>query len=192
MSIQDEIPRSRINLRYRTTIKGASELLELPFRVLILSDLSQGTSVDRETDLESRRLRSLDGKNLDSIMADMRMSLRFNVENCIDEPAVDATGEDDEDTLTVDLPITSRKSFNPVQVAANVPKIRALLLLRKLLMEMQSNIDNRKDLRRIIHEIFAHPEMIDSLKQELHPYAQYQIPNPKALAATSKPASTGE
>ena len=75
MSIQDEIPRSRINLRYRTEINGAAQMLELPFRVMVLGDLSCGTSVDREVDLDSRRLRSLDGKNLDSVMENMRLSL---------------------------------------------------------------------------------------------------------------------
>ena len=50
-------------------IKGEGELLELPFRLLILADLSMGSSTDRETDLDSRRLRSLDGKNLDAVVA---------------------------------------------------------------------------------------------------------------------------
>lgn len=175
MSIQDEIPRSRINLRYRTTIKGGEETLELPMRLLILGDLSFGSSVDRESDLESRRFRSLDGKNLDGVMQDMRMTLNFKVENCIDTDA--------EDGLEVTLPIHNRKSFNPDQVAASVPKIKSLLLLRKLLMEMQSNIDNRKELRRTIHELFTNPEQLEELKKELQPYAQYQVPNNKALGA---------
>lgn len=175
MSIQDEIPRSRINLRYRTTIKGAEEMLELPMRLLILGDLSQGSSVDRESDLESRRFRSLDGKNLDGVMEDMRMSISFQSPNCIDP-------SDDDDKLDVTLPISARKSFNPDQVAANVPKVKSLLLLRRLLTEMQSNIDNRKDLRRIIQELYSHPEQLENLKKELAAYAQYQIPKSTALA----------
>lgn len=182
MSIQDEIPRSRINLRYRTNINGGEEMLELPFRLLILADLSLGSSTDREVDLESRRMRSLDGKNLDSVMENMRMSVSLQVENHIDAGA--------EDQLTVELPIKNRKSFTPEQVANSVPKIRALLLLRRLLLEMQSNIDNRKELRRLIHEIFSKPELMDSLKQELAEYAEYKVPaGKKTLPAVQTPAT---
>lgn len=183
MSIQDEIPRSRINLRYRTNINGNTELLELPFRLLILGDLSQGSSVDREVDLESRRLRSLDGKNLDSVMENMRMSVSFSVENHIDPKA--------EERLEVNLPIRDRRSLSPDQVAQNVPKVRALLLLRRLLLEMQSNIDNRKDLRKLIHELFGNAEKLQGLRQALSPYASYRLPSAKGLAApsASKPAA---
>lgn len=183
MSIQDDIPRSRINLRYRTNIKGSAELLELPFRLLLLADLSVGSSVDREVELDNRRLRSLDGKNLDSMMEDMRMSINFKVENLIDPSS--EPGEEDPG-LAVELRIKNRQSFIPGDVANQVPKIRSLLLLRRLLLEMQSNIDNRKELRRIIHEIFGNPEALASLKQELAAYAQYQVPNPQALAQVPK------
>lgn len=180
MSIQDEIPRSRLNLRYRTTIKGEAEMLELPFRLLVLGDLSLGTSMDRESDLESRRFRSLDGKNLDSVIEDMRMTMRFKVPNRVDP-------QEEDEELEVTLPVKNRKSFNPDLVAANVPKIASLLLLRRLLAEMQSNIDNRKELRRIVQEIYSNPEMLDSLKKELAVYAGYRIPqgttNHKALTA---------
>lgn len=178
MSIQDEIPRSRINLRYRTNIKGEGELLELPFRLLILADLSLGSSKDRETDLDSRRLRSLDGKNLDNVMEDMRMSVQFTVKNHIDG------GPDD--NLTVDIPIKNRKSFVPDHVASSVPKVRALLLLRRLLLETQSNIDNRKDLRRLINEIYSNPELLNSLKDELSSLSGYKVPVSKALAARTE------
>lgn len=77
MSIQDDLPRSRINLKYRTAIDGVQQVLELPFRLLILGDLSLGSSTDRKTDLDSRRMRSLDGKNLDDLMEDMKMTVSF-------------------------------------------------------------------------------------------------------------------
>lgn len=175
MSIQDEIPRSRINLRYRTNITGGGELLELPFRLLVLGDLSLGTSVDREQDLDTRRMRSLDGKNLDSVMRDMRMSMRFKVENFVDAPG--------ENGIDVEIPVQDRSSFLPDHVAHNIPKVQALLLLRRLLVEMQSNIDNRKELRRAIQEIFSNPQALEALKKDLAPYATYQLPNREELPA---------
>lgn len=168
MSIQDDIPRSRINLRYRTEIQGTAQMLELPFRLMVLGDLSGGSATDREVDLESRRLRSLTDKNLDSVMENMRMSLSFKVSNRID-PGSDST-------IEVNIPIKNRRSFTPGNVADSVPKIRSLLLLRKLLLEMQSNIDNRKELRKLIQEIFSNPGAFRAVQGELKGYDSFQLP----------------
>lgn len=181
MSIQDEIPRSRINLRYRTEINGSAQMLELPFRLMILADLSGGSSIDREVDLDSRRLRSLDGKNIDSVMENMRMSVNFKVQNFI-EPG-------SEEQLDVQLPITNRKSLSPEVVANNIPKVRALLLLRKLLLEVQANIDNRKDLRRLVQEIWSSPDQLNKLQKELEGLSTYKLPSQQKALPAAKPNS---
>lgn len=177
-SIQDQIPRSRINLRYRTLVEGQLKEVELPFRLIVMANLSHGSSVDCEVDLETRRLRTLDGTNLDALMENMRISLSFDVPNSI-------SGGDEK--LPVKLPIKNRASFNPDQVANNVPKIRALLLLRKLLLEMQGQVDNRKDVRNLIYQIFSNPAELEQLQKELEAYSGYKMPDNKALA---KPAAT--
>ena len=47
MAIQDQLPKSRITLTYRTTINGEPETVKLPLRLLILGDFSHNSSVDR-------------------------------------------------------------------------------------------------------------------------------------------------
>ena len=61
MAIQDEIPKSRLTLRYKTEVSGQPEDLTLPMRLLVTGDFSLGTSKDRKVDLEERRLRNMDG-----------------------------------------------------------------------------------------------------------------------------------
>jgi len=175
-SIQDQIPRSRINLRYRTMIEGEPKEVELPFRLIILGDLSLGSSTDRELDLESRRLRTLDGRNLDAVMENMRMSISFQPKNCIDNST---------ETLEVTLPIKNRASFLPGEVANNIPQLRALLLLRKLLLEMQAQVDNRKEIRNLIYQIFSNPDQLAQLKGELEAYATYKLPQKSLPAAAA-------
>ena len=58
MAIQDEIPKSRLTLRYRTEINGQPEDMSLPLRLLITGDFSQGSSSDRSVDLDERNLRN--------------------------------------------------------------------------------------------------------------------------------------
>jgi type VI secretion system protein ImpB len=181
MAITDEIPKSRLTLTYRTNVNGEPEEVQLPLRLLIMGDLSKGTSKDvrdakgERIDLDKRALRQLDGKNLDKIMADMNMSIKVTVPNKIDP--------DHADEIEATLPIKSMKSFQPAEVAKHVPKIRALLLLRKLLLEVQANIDNRKEFRLLLREMAQHPEKATALLQELPGFEDFKVPSVAALKA---------
>ena len=48
MAIQDEIPKSRLTLRYKTEINGQPEDIQLPLRLAVVGDFSLGTSKDRQ------------------------------------------------------------------------------------------------------------------------------------------------
>lgn len=178
MAITDEIPRSRITLTYRTNVHGEPEEVTLPFRVLVMGDLSQGTSKDRALPLDKRQIRRLDGKNLNQIMADMGLSLSLSVKNRIN-PTVS-------DSLDVKLPINSVKSFLPAEVAKNVPRVRALLLLRKLLLEAQATFDNRKEFRALLREAITSDERMKALTQQLAKFENYRIPAAKLRLVVSK------
>jgi len=171
MAITDEIPRSRITLTYRTNVHGEPEEVTLPFRVLVMGDLSRGTSRDRALPLDKRQIRRLDGKNLNQVIADMGLSLSLTVKNRIN-PTVS-------DSLDVKLPITSVKSFLPAEVAKSVPRIRALLLLRRLLLEAQATFDNRKEFRALLREATTNDDRMKGLTQELAKFENYRIPAAK-------------
>ena len=84
MAINDEIPKSRITLTYRTNVNGERAEKALPLRLLLMGNFSGGTSTDSKKDLDQRQIRNLDGKNLDQVMRDMNMRLSFQVPNRID------------------------------------------------------------------------------------------------------------
>ena len=58
MAIQDDIPRSRITLKYRTTIEGEPADVELPLRFLVMGDFSRGSNPN---DPEDRNPASVSG-----------------------------------------------------------------------------------------------------------------------------------
>lgn len=169
MAITDEIPKSRITLTYRTEVHGEREDVALPFRVLIMGDLSNGTSKDRKLDLDQRQIRGLDGKNLDAVIKDMGMSLKLTVPNKVNP---DEGGAE----MEVELPISGLKSFSPAEIAHNVPKLKALLLLKKLLLEAQANLDNRKEFRKLMRELATRKEAIAALQGELQGYETFKLP----------------
>ncbi len=59
MAIQDEIPKSRLTLRYKTEVNGRPEDLSLPMRFMVMGDFSKGGSKDRKMDLEERQVRNM-------------------------------------------------------------------------------------------------------------------------------------
>lgn len=174
MAITDEIPKSRLTLTYRTNVNGTPEDVTLPFRLLIMGDLSSGTSKDRAVDLDQRQIRQLDGKNLNQVMADMNMSVSLSVPNRIDPSR--------SESLNVTLPITGMKSFTPADIAQNVPKVRSLLLLRKLLLEVQSNLDNRKEFRTLLRQLAQDPNAVAALREELAGFDDFKVPSGKKEA----------
>ncbi len=168
MAIQDEIPKSRLTLRYKTEINGALQDVTLPLRLLVQGDFSLGSSQDRKADLEERRLRNLDGTNTDAVMKDMGMSLQFSVANKIDPEA----SED----MNVNVPIDGMRAFSPDHVAKNVPKLKGLLQMKKLLEEVISNVDNRKEFRKLLNELMGNEEALAKMLQQLKGYESLKLP----------------
>jgi type VI secretion system protein ImpB len=169
MAIQDEIPKSRLTLRYKTEVNGQPEDMTLPLRLLITGDFSQGSSNDRKVDLDERRIRNLDGTNTDAVMKDMGMSLNFTVEN-----KIDAEREED---LQIILPIDSMKSFSPDQVAEHVPKLKGLLTLKRLIGEMLTNVDNRKEFHKLLDELMSNPENLEKVLANLKGFESFKLPS---------------
>ena len=186
MAITDEIPRSRITLTYRTQVNGTRADKALPFRLLVMGDFSKGTSIDRKKDLDQREIRNLDGKNLNQVIQNMGMTLNFNVPNRVDKKdPVDGSAPA---PLQVSLKLDSMKSFSPVDVARQVPKINALLTLRKLLLELQGNLDNRKEFRQLVRQLAQNPEAVQKLKTELAAFKSMSLP--KLAATNPQPPTT--
>lgn len=169
MAIQDEIPKSRLTLRYKTEVSGQPEDITLPLRLLVTGDFSLGSSKDRKMDLEERRVRNLDGKNTDDVMKDMGIKLNFSVANKVDP--------DKSEDLQVEIPVDSMKSFSPEEVAKHVPKLKGLLMLKRLVEEVLSNVDNRKEFRKLLNELMSNEEALGKLMEELKGYESFKLPS---------------
>ena len=169
MAIQDEIPKSRLTLRYKTEVDGEPADITLPMRLMVVGDFSQGSSSDREVDLDDRRVRNLDGTNTDTLMKDLGMSLNFTVDNKIDP--------NNEAELDIKLPIDSMKSFSPAEVAEHVPKLKGLLTLKELVAEMLTNVNNRKELNKLLNQLMSNPENKDKILADLKGFESLKLPS---------------
>ena len=177
MAVQDEVPKSRLTLRYKTEVNGAPADITLPMRLMVTGDFSSGTSIDCQKDLEERLSHSMDGTNTDDVMKEMGISLKIAVPNRVDP----ANGDD----MDVSLNIDSMKSLKPDAIAKQIPKVDALLLLKRLLEESISNVDNRKEFRKLLDELMSKPEQLEKVLADLKAFEGLKLPE-------SKPAEPSE
>ncbi len=171
MSVQDEIPKSRLTLRYKTEVNGTPADVVLPLRMLVTGDFSGGTSTDCQKDLEERLSHSMNGTNTDDVMREMGISLNIAVPNRVDP----ANGDD----MDVKLKVDSIKSLKPDAIAKQIPKVEALLLLKRLLEESINNVDNRKEFRKLLDELMSKPEELEKLLADLKSFEGLKLPEPK-------------
>lgn len=167
MAVQDEVPKSRITLTYKTEVDGEPAVVDLPFRLMVLGDFSNGSSKDRAVDLEERGLRKLDGRNTNDIMKDMGISLDMVVANKVNP---------NEEGMRVKLSLNSLNSFSPDEVAKQIPQVRSLMLLKKLLEEIQSNMANKKEFAQLLNKLASSQNLVADLREKLKAFSIYQIP----------------
>lgn len=176
MPIQDEVKKSRITLIHNTTVNGEVQSEEIPFRILVTGDLSDGSSKDRQLKLNEREIRNFDGNNTNSIIKDMGININLEVINKINP--------EEEETVKVELPIENLKSFSPEQIAQKIPKVRKLLELKALLKEGLTAIGNNRKLAAEIKKLYQDKESYGALKKQLEPIGP--------LLALSKSSSESE
>ena len=161
-SFQNEIPPARVNLRLDVGAKGAKKKVELPLRLLVLGDFSNGTNSASVAD----RLRiAVDRSTFPKVMGAMVQVLEYPVED-----KLNAEGG----TMKISLPIENLESFRPENVVAAVPRLSRLLAARNLLRDLKSNIVDNRELRRrleaILHDAEASQRLNEQLKRLIADY----------------------
>jgi type VI secretion system protein ImpB len=156
MAAKNSLPKSRISLTYDTRQPDQPKKeKELPLRLLVVGDLSgraykpEGAPAptDKPDDLESRPIHNLNKANLDAVMAKMNVSLTLTgVANHVDEasPPFDVT-----------IPLQSMSAFEPGNMVDLVKPVARLLEVRKLILDLQAQVDNNKLFRRLVRELAA-------------------------------------
>jgi len=170
MSLNDEIPKSRVMLRYNTVVEGEKKDKELPMKFLIVGDLSGGVSKDRQVDMDQREIRDVSG-TLDSTIKDMGISIDMQVENHINPSK--------SPMLDLSLALTSMKSFRPSEIAENVPELKSLMKMRDLLKEFESTVDNNKAFRNTIKDILKDKDRTAELIKDLPNVDTFRIEDKK-------------
>jgi type VI secretion system protein ImpB len=154
-SFQDEIPPSRVNIRYHNKTTG-QEKIELPLKLLLLGDY---TFRDDDTPLEERKKISVNKDNFADVMREQGLKLDMVVPNRI-------SGEED-DELRVQMDIDSLAAMTPDEVVQRIPELQKLMEVRELLTELRARVITNRKFRLALEKIVQDKNQLESIMQEL-------------------------
>lgn len=169
-SFQNEIPKSRVNIRYVKDIGGAQEKVELPLKLLLLGDY---TLRGDDTLLEERERISVDKNNIDSVLKEQKLHLSMIVPNRL-------SGHKD-DELKVELDIESFKDFHPDRLVENIPELKDMIELRNLLKDLKARVITNRKFRQELDNILADGHRDDVRLAELREQLDKIAPLPKVV-----------
>jgi type VI secretion system protein ImpB len=159
-SFQNEVPKARVNIKLDLHTGGASKKVELPLKLLVMGDYSNGQNT---LALGERTKLSVNKNNFNSVLSELNPKAKIAVTNTL-------VGDGSE--LPVDLDFKTMEDFLPDRVAARVPELRALMSARNLLRDLKSNLLDNATFRRELEKILLDPTMSASLRSELQGIAQ--------------------
>lgn len=167
-TFQKEIPRARVNISLELETNGASNSKELPLKMLVVGDYSNGNN---QEELAERKPVLVNKNNLDQVLKNTAPKAKFMVDNKI-------TGDG---AIGIDLTFDNFKSFEPEQVAAQIPELNNMMAMRNLLKDLKSNLLDNSSLRKELERVLQNKPELDELKAKLNDIAP--------LLETQKPAA---
>jgi type VI secretion system protein ImpB len=154
-SFQNEVPKARINLKLDLHTGGAQKKVELPLKLLVMGDYSNGQDT---RPLAERQKVDINRNNFNDVLGEFQPKARIAVENTL-------AGDGSE--LPVELEFRSMDDFKPEAVAARVPELRALMAARNLLRDLKSNLLDNATFRRELEKILREPALSSRLRADL-------------------------
>jgi type VI secretion system protein ImpB len=154
-SFQNEIPPSRVNIRYVKDIGDAKEEVELPLKLLVMGDF---TLQSDETPLEERQKLSIDKNNFSDVMREQDLGLDLVVPDTM-------RGEDNE--LAIKLNFANLSDFTPTGVARQVPQLNTMLQVRELLKDLKARVISNRQFRLELEKILKDKSQLDQVMAQL-------------------------
>ncbi len=149
-------PRERVNIVYRPATGDAQEEVELPLKLLVMSDF---TLRPDDRPLDERKPINVDKDNFNEVLKAHNLELTLNVPNRISPEA----GEE----MSVKLKFGSLKDFEPESIVRQVPELKKLLELREALQALKAPLSNIPQFRKKIQELIKDEASRRQLLKEL-------------------------
>ncbi len=145
----------RVHITYEDPYE-AEKLIELPFVMGVMADLSGNTPGTEKPDVGERKFLDIDMDNFENRMNAIQPGVSFRVD--------DKLGGSD-DKMGVNLRFTKMDDFKPAQIARQVPALAKLLEARDQLKNLQQYMDGKADAEKKIRELLKDPQLMEALRE---------------------------
>jgi type VI secretion system protein ImpB len=145
----------RVHITYEDPY-NAERLIELPFVMGVLADLSGNASDVEKSSVDDRNFLDIDMDNFEKRMSAIDPAIAFRVKNVLGE----ATGEE----LGVKLNFKKMDDFSPAAVARQVPALNKLLSAREQLANLLRYMDGKVAAEDQLKKLLKDPELMSALK----------------------------
>lgn len=154
-SFQNEIPKARVNLKLDLHTGGAGKKVELPLKLLVTGDFSNG---QENRPLSEREKININKSNFNDVLANISPSVQLNVDNTL-------AGDGSEENIG--LTFRNMDDFTPEQVARQIPRLKAMMAMRSLLRDLKANLLDNATFRKELEKILQDPALSRELRNEL-------------------------
>jgi len=155
---QSVAPKERINIVYKPAT-NMDEEVELPLKMVVLSDF---TGRQEDTALEDRKIINVDKDNFNEVLQKQNIRVQLGVKDRLNPNAQEG------DEIAVDLAIKSLKSFDPEEVARQIPELASLLEVREALVALKGPLGNIKDFSKRLKDVLSDDAARERLMKELN------------------------
>ena len=149
--------KPRVHITYEDPY-DAEKLIELPFVMGVLADLSGNASQVAKPDMAERKFLDIDMDNFDKRMAAIEPAVSMKVKNRL--------GDGDE-KLSVNLKFTKMDDFSPAAIARQIPATARLLQAREQLSNLLRYMDGKAAAEDTLKKLLADPELMAAMKSKL-------------------------
>lgn len=142
----------RVQIEYDVELYGAEKVVQLPFVMGVMADLS-GNPAEALPGVADRKFLEIDVDNFDERLKSMKPRAAFRVPNTL-------TGEGE---MSVDLTFESMDDFSPAAVARKIEPLRKLLEAREQLSNLLTYMDGKAGAEELIAKAIGDPTLLQSL-----------------------------
>lgn len=148
----------RVKISYEVETEGAEPILELPFVVGVMADLS-GMPKEANKPLKQRKFVPIDKDTFSDVMARAAPRVAVRVANKV--------GDKPDELLNVELQFKNIDDFEPGRIATQVPILNELLQVRQKLTELLGKMEGNDALEKKLQELLENTEKQQAVRDAL-------------------------
>jgi len=146
----------RVHITYEDPY-DAERLVELPFVMGVLSDLSGNSPGVEKGKVDDRKFLEFDMDNFDNRMAAIQPGVTARVANRL--------GDGSTDKISINLRFNKMADFTPVAIARQVPATAKLLEAREQLANLLRYMDGKVAAEDQLKKLLADPQLMAALRE---------------------------